>query len=583
MMFLRRSLISRFFLFLTITSALCAQGSGEEAAADTAQTVSSAPCALIETAYYSRDNYVRHPRLKEKDKQSGTARAFQPGLEIICNVDNAEIRFSGEKTGRTPAEWDNIPAGSYKISLERSGYTPCQFRVEVNSDLRTAVTVILQPAESVLILENLPPGARLRVNNTDYPLAEGNAVSLPAGTNRISVRAFGWETAEDTVNIRAGTENRWTYPGRPAAFNLTVSRTFPRALASDDLKGFRFSWQASAPGTAAVRIVNSSGTVVAEGSLNINSAEGALFWRPGETDISAEAASSRKISAPAGLPEGVYRFVMEGTGRDNTNAGGEALFRLDERFNRSPRPAAYALPGLMYSPGSAMLPAGIWQAGTLVSARLGTGPLEIFQSVPVSAGFRVSPAARWETGSRFGISARYPLENSSLFFSVYGAWRINSAASPFTANLALMFLYEGVSGSWQQVPDGRGDAELPGLQLTVPMEYSLGQWSLSAAPSLHLFFLGNDSSRRSTALPARLAASLSGGVYLESGRFLAGASFKARSPDFQNSFMNWTLFSGLEGRFDFPEENSYIALSLGMNALNTPLIFIPSLEFGVIR
>ncbi len=510
----------------------------------------------------NRDNYRPPPGSSEE-------KPFRPGLEIRCNVDDAEVRFSGKKSGRTPSEWDNLPAGSYHVSLERSGYEGLEFWVEVYSGERTVVIAEMQRALGRLVLKSVPEGARIMINKTPITgVTEGGTITVPAGTSRISVTAFGWEDVEDTVTMAAGEQALWEYPGRPAAFRLQIRRVFPRSLPSSDARGFDFFWRASAPGSGRLQIKDASGTTVAERPLEAASPEGVIHWRPGDGN--------------GPLQDGAYRVVLEGRGADGAPSYAEADLHVDSRFNRNPRPVGAPLPGLMHAPGTAMLPGGVWQAGVNIAPRLGMPNPAVFQSVPVCAGFRGSPAERWETGGRFGTGIREPFEDTSLFFSVYGAWRMNARPSFFSGNLALMFLYEAVTGSWLNMPGGTGQAELPGLQLSVPMEFAAGRFSFVATPALHLFFHGPKASERRLALPARAAASLAGGVYHEARSFLLGASVTLRSPDFQGDFLQWTLFGGLEGRLDFPGQGSYLALALGVNALNTPLVFLPSLEFGVI-
>ena len=85
----------------------------------------------ISITEYEFEYYRRHPRMEEEDRLRGNVFIFKPGLEIITDIDDVEIRFFEEKTGRTPWEQDNLAAGAYRVGLERTGFEILEFWVTV--------------------------------------------------------------------------------------------------------------------------------------------------------------------------------------------------------------------------------------------------------------------------------------------------------------------------------------------------------------------------------------------------------------------------------------------------------------------
>jgi hypothetical protein len=56
-----------------------------------------------------------------------------------------------------------------------------------------------------------------------------------------------------------------------------------------------------------------------------------------------------------------------------------------------------------------------------------------------------------------------------------------------------------------------------------------------------------------------------------------------KSPDYPRGFLNTSLWSGLEGRFDLPGDASYLALYAGVRTLNTEPKADVGVEFGIVR
>ncbi len=508
---------------------------------------------------YEFEDYIRNRRMEEEDRLRGNDFSFKPGLEIITNIEEVEIRFFEEKIGRTPWEMDNLDAGAYRLSLERTGYEILEFWVSVRNDRRTVVLVNMGEPTGTLILNDLPPGAEVTIDRVPV---EGTRLTAAAGNRSLKVSAFGWETVQSTIEIPSGESLEWRYDGKRRAFELETLKVIPQVLPPGDKRGFQIEWAAASGGSADIRIFTPDGVETAVIPFAVSSSNGRVYWIP---------------SGDFGdLPEGKYRVVAGGTGYDTSVDSTETFLYLDSRFKREPRPIYTPLPGLLYAPGSAMLPRGIWQVSTGAGVNIGDG-------IPVVIGLRFSPASRLEFSGRFTMTARDPFDTTSVGFSFSGSWRANPKSGPYSVNLALLFSYDGYTADFGQIPGTNPGIALPGLQFSVPMEYELGNWNFVFSPSAYLTFLGGDDGEWRFKGPARLAASIGGGVYYENGRFLLGASAAVRGPDYPQGFLDYTVWSGLEGRFDLPGDASYLAAYTGVRTLEADPVFSLGIEFGVIR
>jgi hypothetical protein len=516
---------------------------------------------------YKFKEYRRSPMMEELDRQNGRGFTWTPGLEIITDIYDVEIKVFEESAGRTPWEENNMAPGAYRVLLERTGYEPVEFWVTVRSDRRTVVEVVMSKPSGRLSLSNLPPDA---VVLFDRERVSGNEVRASGGRHNLTVTAFGWNPVKTTVTVPAGEAAEWIYTGTRAPFALDKLKVRPKSLPPGDPRGFEFTWAALSAGSGEVRVLADDGARVAAVPVIFSGPKGTVSWAASESD------GFQAV-------DGKYQVLVSGTGYDGNTGEIEATLTLDSRFKRKPRPSYSPLPGLLYAPGTAILPPGLWQASTGAGVDMGTGDSEGSDGIPINVALRVSPGRRWEIGAGFGMAARDPFDATSIDMSVSGSFRINPSPGNITVNTALLFDYAGYATKFGTIPTGTPGMELPGLQLAFPMEYALGNWSAVLSPSVYLTFLGTESDSWEFSGPARTAGALSAGGYYENDRFLLGASMALRTPDLPGGFLDWHLWSGIDGRFDLPGNASYIGAYLGVRALSGDPVVSTGIEFGVIR
>jgi hypothetical protein len=514
----------------------------------------SAPTVLE----YQFSDYVRHPRMEQEDRLRGRVFRYNPGLEIISSVDEVEVSLFDEKLGRTPWESGKLAPGSYRIKLERTGFDSQEFWITLRNDTRTVVVVVMVRSTGTLILKDLPPDAQVTI---DREIVTGREIKVAAGERNLRVTAFGWEPVQTTIKVGSGETTEWTYSSSPADFSLDSLRAVPGTLASDDPRGFRLVWSASAPGTGKILISSQDGSIIEALDLDIDEPIGTIHWIPG--------------SSPLQLPDGTYRIAGTATGNDGRTSSAESSLRIDSRFNRSPRMSYGPIPGLLYTPGSSMLPPGIWQISTGAGFDANLDNSVTSSGVPVSLSLRFSPSSGWEAATKLKIRVKDPFEQTGIGGDISVMWRAAAQPGPFSANMALSFSYMGYSSDFSRIPADTADTGLPGFKFTLPMEYGWDRWSLIFSPGIHILFLGDFA-------PVATAGEMGIGIYFEDDAFLIGGSAALRSPDAPGSHLDWTLWSGLESRINMPGGGSFFSAYCGLRMLDGGPVLSTGIDFGII-
>lgn len=518
----------------------------------------------IQIDEYESWNYIRHPRMEKEDYLRQSVFAFQPGLEIITDLDDVKILLSGEEVGRTPWEQNNLESGQYQVRLIFRGFELNEFSVTVHNDRRTVVTAEI--GKGTLILKDMPSGAVVEI---DGKLYSGNEISLKAGKKRLRITAFGWETSESAIEIPPGGRVEWRYDGMQEAFKLEELKVVPKSLPSNDRRGFRISWSASSSGRVVFKILSPDNELITEIPVTISSTRNSIYWLPIRKNGSA-------------LTDGTYRIVAIDIDKNNAKDISRASLMIDSRFQREARLMLNTLPGLLYAPGSSMLSPGVWQIAMGAGADIDIGDSNLSSVFPVTVGFRISPSRRWEISAKFDVRVRNSFDTTSVYSSLSGSWRINSTTGPFKINLALLLSHDGFVSEFNRIPQKNFTMILPGLHFITPMELSFDSWHLILSPIISLTFIGSDNENWRLAGPVRSVQSIGLGVYHESEKYLVGISTALRGPDFPQGFVDLTLWSGLEGRFDLLGDASYLAVFTGVRYLNVDPAISIGIEMGLI-
>lgn len=146
-----------------------------------------------------------------EDIEVGTGVRFavverRSALSVRSDPAGAEVFVDGEPMGSTPLQ-RSIGAGTYKVRLEKEGYTPTVVALDVGPGDEAEITRTLQEATGTLVVNTLPESATVRLGGQKLgqtPLR----TEVRSGTDTLSVRREGHLSVERTVDIQPDEETR---------------------------------------------------------------------------------------------------------------------------------------------------------------------------------------------------------------------------------------------------------------------------------------------------------------------------------------------------------------------------------------
>ena len=153
----------------------------------------------------SRDIDVR-----AADPQPATS-ALPGTLVVDSEPAGAAISIGGEPTGlTTPATITGLAAKQVTLRLEHAGFTAIAQPVDVPATGELVKKFVLAPAEGRLVLADLPRGASVEIDGTEYQA--GDVVDVLGGRHRVRVVVGGKTIVQQQLETTSGFQ-RWKLSG----------------------------------------------------------------------------------------------------------------------------------------------------------------------------------------------------------------------------------------------------------------------------------------------------------------------------------------------------------------------------------
>jgi hypothetical protein len=339
------------------------------------------------------------------------------GLFIGSVPPGAKVFIDGIERGVTPFSLESIRNGEYSIRIVKEGYEERRFTVTARRSSRIEVSVDLEESKGQVLLEirrasSSPPSRMLdpriyidgsRISEALSPSAAGSAsdvitrsLTLPAGWRTIAVEAFGWEKSSHNLFIGEGTVQKLELVLAPAPFTLSGLSLRKERINPENsgaLGRAEISFEVSGPGSGNLEVLDKSGAVIHAAPLGpFTGRQQQAAWN-GRTGAGIAPDGSYRIRITAwGLEEGKLVEASRQTA--------ERILELDSSIRIRPLTFSSASPGLFFASSPETLPAGSYQ---IEGAMLAGKPLaeEAWDSLPFSAGFRVSVLDRLEAAAVF--------------------------------------------------------------------------------------------------------------------------------------------------------------------------------------
>lgn len=136
-------------------------------------------------------------------------------LEVVCNVEWAEVRLGDRALGKTPLSRVRVAAGDAVLHVERDGYVPFSSSVKVppgeTAHVEVALTLVPKVENSLLVVRSSTPGAHVFLDGTARGDAPTEAWVKP-GEHELRVSRDGYDTEVRHIDLRVGEQRALDVP-----------------------------------------------------------------------------------------------------------------------------------------------------------------------------------------------------------------------------------------------------------------------------------------------------------------------------------------------------------------------------------
>ncbi|MBI1750960.1 MAG: PEGA domain-containing protein [Acidobacteria bacterium] len=138
-------------------------------------------------------------------------------LEVTSRPAGAEIIVNGKRQGQQTPATLSLPAGSYKIAVQKPGYVPYETSVRLEMDDFKKMPVELPEARrgpGFVDVRTVPPGADILIDGANTGQKTPARIELPAGQYAITIFLRPYPAVRETITVQ---------PGQTLQINKTLS------------------------------------------------------------------------------------------------------------------------------------------------------------------------------------------------------------------------------------------------------------------------------------------------------------------------------------------------------------------------
>ena len=133
-------------------------------------------------------------------------------LQIIGNVEGAEVRLNGAVVGEVPFHQRDVRVGEHILEVRANGYEPLQETITILGGMRRVLGIQLEPSagpvnapsRQALVITSDLPGANVTVDGRDLGPAPATLVDIPAGSYEIEVTAADHQPYRTRCTVAEG-------------------------------------------------------------------------------------------------------------------------------------------------------------------------------------------------------------------------------------------------------------------------------------------------------------------------------------------------------------------------------------------
>jgi serine/threonine protein kinase len=127
-----------------------------------------------------------------------------PGVILLDSTPpGAAVFVAGEPTGlKTPAALSGITSKQLSVRLELAGHAPVTRAIDVLAGATVSAQIALAPLGGRLILSDLPAGASIFIDDSEF--LAGDVIAVSAGRHAVRVEASGRTVVQQWIDTTAG-------------------------------------------------------------------------------------------------------------------------------------------------------------------------------------------------------------------------------------------------------------------------------------------------------------------------------------------------------------------------------------------
>jgi hypothetical protein len=123
-------------------------------------------------------------------------------LRVNSAPDGAAVTLDGTARDVTPLVLTDIPSGEHLLVVQKPGFMPLRKTVILSPEQRMALDLQLEPMNGLLLVESDPPGAEVRVDDTDRGTAPRLVTDLRVGKHQVTIKTSGYAPRTMDVEIK---------------------------------------------------------------------------------------------------------------------------------------------------------------------------------------------------------------------------------------------------------------------------------------------------------------------------------------------------------------------------------------------
>ncbi len=162
------------------------------------------------------------------------------GLVLITTVPpGATVEINNANRGETPLLVTDLPFGSYRLKLTKTGLRPHEHDLTIDSRKPKHIEISLASSSATIQLDSRPSGASVTLNGVDRGTTPCTLDQVPEGEATLELTLAGCEPYRQTLRMQAGEQQTLTAPLKqiPAALSIVSLPAGARIYVNNQFRG----------------------------------------------------------------------------------------------------------------------------------------------------------------------------------------------------------------------------------------------------------------------------------------------------------------------------------------------------------